>query len=340
MLPELIRISQCLNMEGISMLVNGKWAEAWKALQKSDEKGRFVRQVSEIRNWITADGSAGPTGVGGFKAEPGRYRLYVALICPWASRTLIARRLKGLEDIIPVTVVNPVMTTQGWSFGGYPGADNDPLFNSGYLHEIYTREKADYTGRATVPVLWDMKQNVMVNNESADILRMFDTAFEHLVPSDIRLYPEELASDIDSLNARIYNKLNNGVYKAGFTKSQEAYEEAVEGVFSMLDEIELRLDGQKFLLGNRLTETDIRIFVTLIRFDAVYYGLFKTNHKQIADYPNLSAYMERILKFPGVAETVSMDHIIAGYYSVKDLNPAGIRPLVPAHIQNLMQSVR
>ena len=210
-------------------MVNGqKLGKPYKKVMKKDVL--FVR-YPKIRNWITADGSAGPTGVGGFKAEPGRYRLYVALICPWASRTLIARRLKGLEDIIPVTVVNPVMTTQGWSFGGYPGADNDPLFNSGYLHEIYTREKADYTGRATVPVLWDMKQNVMVNNESADILRMFDTAFEHLVPSDIRLYPEELASDIDSLNARIYNKLNNGVYKAGFTKSQEAYEEAVEGCF-------------------------------------------------------------------------------------------------------------
>ena len=321
------------------MLVNGKWAEDWKALQKTDEKGRFVRQISEIRNWITANGSAGPTGISGFKAEPGRYRLYVALICPWASRTLIARKLKGLEDMISVTVVNPVMTTQGWRFGGYPGADNDPLFNSGYLHEIYTRTKADYTGRATVPVLWDTKQNVMVNNESADILRMFDTAFEHIVPSAIRLYPEALASDIDSLNARIYDELNNGVYKAGFTKSQESYEEAVNGVFAMLDELEQRLDGQHYLLGDHLTETDIRTFVTLIRFDVAYYGLFKTNHKQIADYPNLSAYMERILRLPGVMDTVSIDHITAGYYSIKDLNPAGIRPTGPEHIKRLIESV-
>ena len=321
------------------MLVNGKWTEDWKALQSSDEKGRFVRQVSEIRNWITADGSAGPTGIGGFKAEPGRYRLYVALICPWASRPLIARKLKGLENMISVTVVNPVLTTQGWRFSGYPGAEIDPLFDSGYLHEIYTRAKPDYTGRATVPVLWDTKQNVMVNTESADILRMFDTAFEHLVPSDIRLYPEELASDIDSLNARIYDELNNGVYKAGFTKSQEAYEEAVNGVFAMLDELELRLDGQEYLLGNRLTETDVRTFVTLIRFDAAYYGLFKTSYKQIADYPNLSAYMARFLKLPGVADTVSIDHITAGYYSIKDLNPAGIRPILPAHIKRLVESV-
>ncbi|UUM32668.1 glutathione S-transferase family protein [Vibrio japonicus] len=321
------------------MLVDGKWTEDWKALQSSDEKGRFVRQISEIRNWITPDGSAGPTGVGGFKAEPGRYRLYVALICPWASRTLMARKLKGLEEMISVTVVNPVLTTQGWRFGGYPGADNDPLFNSGYLHEIYTRAKADYTGRATVPVLWDTKQNVMVNNESADILRMLDTAFEHLVPSGVRLYPKELASNIESLNARIYEDLNNGVYKAGFTKSQEAYEEAANGVFAMLDELEERLDGQDYLLGDRLTETDVRTFVTLIRFDAAYYGLFKTSYKQIANYPNLSAYMERIYRLPGVSDTVSIDHIIAGYYSIKDLNPAGIRPLVPAHISKLVKSV-
>jgi len=322
------------------MLVDGKWTKDWKAMQKADEQGRFVRQVSSFRNWITADGSAGPTGTGGFKAEPGRYRLYVALICPWASRTLIARRLKGLQDLIEVTVVNPVMTNQGWSFAQYPGSDSDPLFNSGYLHEIYTRADPNYTGRATVPVLWDMKQNVMVNNESADILRMLDTAFEHLVPSDVRLYPLDLAEEIDALNPRIYNLLNNGVYKAGFTQSQDSYQEAVEGVFSMLDELEERLEGQQYLIGNRLTETDIRTFVTLIRFDAVYHGLFKTNWKQIAAYKNLSAYMERILRQPGVAETVNMDHITAGYYSIKELNPAGIIPIGPKHIEDLMKSVQ
>ncbi len=322
------------------MLVDGKWTKDWKAMQKADEQGRFVRQVSSFRNWITADGSAGPTGVGGFIAEPGRYRLYVALICPWASRTLIARKLKGLEDFIEVTVVNPVMTNEGWSFGGYPGADEDPLFSSNYMHEIYTRADAHFTGRATVPVLWDMKQNVMVNNESADIVRMFDTAFEHLVPSDVRLYPQEFAEQIDALNPRIYNLLNNGVYKAGFTESQDSYLEAVEGVFLMLDELEERLEGNDYLVGNRLTETDIRTFVTLIRFDAAYHGLFKTNRKQIASYKNLSAYMERILRLPGVAETVSIDHITAGYYSIKDLNPSGVRPIGPKHIEELMKSVQ
>lgn len=322
------------------MLVNGKWTENWKALQKADEKGRFVRQVSEFRNWITPDGSAGPTGTGGFKAEPGRYRLYVALICPWASRTLIARKLKGLEEIISVTIVNPQLTSQGWAFGGYDGADDDPQFDSQYLHEIYTRANPTYTGRATVPVLWDMKQNVMVNNESADILRMLDTAFEEIIPSDIRLYPEEFAAEIEELNPRIYNALNNGVYKAGFTKSQSSYEEAVNDVFAMLDELEERLEGQDFLIGNRLTETDIRTFVTLIRFDVAYHGLFKTNRKQIADYVNLYRYMERILNLPGVLDTVSIEHITAGYYSIKELNPAGIRPTGPAYIDALIESAR
>jgi len=322
------------------MLVNGQWKKDWKALQKADEEGRFVRQVSEFRNWITPDGSAGPTGVGGFKAEPGRYRLYVALICPWASRTLIARKIKGLDDIIAVTVVNPELTLEGWRFGGYPGVEADPLLNAGHLHEIYTYADSDYTGRATVPVLWDMKQNVMVNNESADILRMLDSAFEQLVPSDVRLYPKEFASEIDGLNLRIYDDLNNGVYKAGFTQSQSSYEEAVSGVFAMLDELEERLEGQSYLVGNRLTETDIRTFVTLIRFDVAYYGLFKTSRKQIADYKNISAYMARILSLPGVIDTVNIDHIIAGYYSIKELNPAGIRPVKPVHIEKLMSSVR
>ncbi|MGR3376841.1 glutathione S-transferase family protein [Salipiger abyssi] len=317
------------------MLVNGKWTSDWQPVQKADEKGRFVRQVSSFRNWITADGSAGPTGEGGFEAEAGRYRLYVAYICPWASRALMARSLKGLSDLIPVTVVNPVMTDQGWRFGGYPGADEDPLFASGYMHELYTRADDGFTGRATVPVLWDMKRNVMVNNESADIVRMFDTAFEHLVPSDLRLYPGDLAAEIDALNPRIYDLLNNGVYKAGFASTQEAYDEAVEGVFAMLDELEARLTGD-FLFGERFTETDIRTFVTLIRFDSAYHGIFKTNRRQIADYPRLSAYMERILKLPGVRETVNMDHITRGYYSIKALNPTGIRPTGPAHVAALL----
>ncbi|MCI5038349.1 MAG: glutathione S-transferase family protein [Donghicola eburneus] len=321
------------------MLVDGKWSADWQPVQKADEKGRFVRQVSGFRNWITPDGAAGPTGEGGFPAEAGRYRLYVAFICPWASRTLMARKLKGLEDIIPVTVVNPTMTDQGWSFGGYEGADEDPLFSSEYIHQIYTRADPHYTGRATVPVLWDTQRNVIVNNESADIVRMFDTGFEHMVSSDLRLYPEDLAGEIDDLNARIYDKLNNGVYKAGFASSQEAYTEADEGVFEMLDELEERLTGD-FLFGDRLTETDLRTFVTLIRFDAAYHGLFKTNRRQIAAYPRLSAYMERILRLPGVIDTVNMDHITRGYYSIKALNPKRIRPTGPAHITKLLDDVR
>jgi putative glutathione S-transferase len=319
------------------MLVDGKWVADWQPVQKADEKGRFVRQTSSFRNWITPDGSPGPTGEGGFKAEAGRYRLYVALICPWASRTLIARSLKGLEALIPVTVVNPVLTAQGWQFGGYPGTDQDPLFAATYMHEIYTRADDHFTGRATVPVLWDMARNVMVSNESADILRMFDTAFEHLAPSDLQLYPADLAAEIDALNPRIYEALNNGVYKAGFASTQAAYDEAVAGVFAMLNELEARLTGD-YLFGDRLTETDIRTFVTLVRFDAAYHGLFKTNRRQIADYPRLQAYMERILRLPGVAGTVDLNHIKAGYYSIKALNPTGIVPAGPDHVTALLRA--
>nr|WP_319248924.1 glutathione S-transferase C-terminal domain-containing protein [uncultured Celeribacter sp.] len=317
------------------MLIDGKWTKDWDPVQKADKQGRFLRQVSTFRNWITPDGAAGPTGEGGFKAEAGRYRLYVALICPWASRTLIARKLKGLEAYIDVTVVNPTIGDQGWQFGGYEGADEDPLFGARYMHELYTRADPHFTGRATVPVLWDMKRNIMVNNESADIVRMFDTAFEHLVPSDLRLYPDDLAAEIDTLNAQIYSQLNNGVYKAGFASTQLAYDEAVNGVFEKLDTLEDQLDGD-YLFGDRFTETDIRTFVTLIRFDAAYHGIFKTNRKQIKDYPRLQAYMERILRLPGVRETVNMDHITRGYYSIKALNPTRIRPAGPAHIEALL----
>ncbi|MDF0598200.1 glutathione S-transferase family protein [Psychromarinibacter halotolerans] len=317
------------------MLVDGVWTKDWDPVQKSDDKGRFVRQVSSFRNWITPDGSPGPTGEGGFPAEAGRYRLYVAYICPWASRTLMVRALKGLEDIIPVTVVNPALTGQGWRFGGYDKADEDPLHGATYMHELYTRADPQFTGRATVPVLWDMKRDVMVNNESADIVRMLDTAFEGLVPSDLRLYPADLAEEIDALNPRIYDALNNGVYKAGFATSQAAYDEAVDGVFAMLDELEDRLTGD-YLFGDRLTEPDIRTFVTLIRFDAAYHGVFKCNRRQIADYPRLWAYTKRILALPGIRATVNMDHITRGYYSIKALNPNGIRPTGPKHVLELL----
>lgn len=247
----------------------------------------------------------------------------------------MARKLKGLEDVISVTVVNPSLSDEGWAFGEYPGADTDPIFGASYMHEIYTMADPHFTGRATVPVLWDEKTGTIVNNESADILRMLDTAFEGLVPSDLRLYPEDLADRIDALNPRIYDLLNNGVYKAGFASTQAAYDEAVDGVFAMLDELEEMLTGD-YLFGDRLTETDIRAFVTLIRFDAAYHGLFKTNRRQIADYPRLQAYMERIYRLPGVSATVNMDHITRGYYSIKALNPKGIRSTGPSHIEALV----
>jgi putative glutathione S-transferase len=320
------------------MLVNGKWQADWQPVQAKDDKGRFVRQVSSFRNWITPDGGAGPTGMAGFKSEAGRYRLYVALICPWASRTLMARKLKGLEGLIPVTVVNPVLTNEGWAFGGFPGASEDPLHGARHLHELYTRADPGFTGRATVPVLWDERTDTIVSNESADILRMFNTAFSGLVPAGPDLYPADLARDIDALNGEVYAQLNNGVYKAGFASTQAAYDEAVAGVFDMLGRLEARLD-EGFLFGARFTEADIRLFVTLIRFDAAYHGLFKTNRKRIADYPRLSAYMERVLRLPGVADTVDLSHIKAGYYSIKALNPSGIVPAGPDHVTRLLESV-
>ena len=317
------------------MLVNGVWTADWDPVQKADAQGRFVRQTSSFRNWITPDGAAGPTGEGGFKAEAGRYRLYVAYIYPWACRTLMARALKGLQGIVPVTVVNPRLSDQGWQFGDYEGADKDPIFGARYLHEIYTKTDPLYTGRATVPVLWDMQRNVMVNNESADILRMFDSAFDGMAPATPRLCPADLAEQIDAFAPRLYDLFNNGVYKAGFASTQAAYDEAVAGVFTLLDELEAMLEGD-FLLGNRLTELDIRAFVTAIRFDAAYHGLFKTNLRQVADYPRISAWMARMLRQPGIRETVNMDHIIAGYYSIKALNPKGIRPAPPAHVSALL----
>ena len=312
------------------MLVNGKWTADWHPVQATDDKGGFVRQVSGLRNWITPDGAAGPTGEGGFKAEAGRYHLYVALICPWASRTLIARTLKGLEQLVSVSVVAPELTDQGWRFGGYPGADLDSLNGASYMHEIYTRADPHYTGRATVPVLWDKQRQTIVNNESADILRMLNSGFGELADPGFDLYPQDLRAEIDALNERIYPRLNNGVYRAGFATTQGAYEEAFADVFGMLDELETLLEGQgPFLFGERLTETDVRLFVTLVRFDAAYHGLFKCNLRRLKDYPALSAYLARMLAIPGIREMVSIEHIKRGYYSIKALNPNGIVPAGP-----------
>ncbi len=311
------------------MLVNGQWTKHWDPYQHTSDKGEFVRQTSSFRSWVTTDGSAGATGSAGFKAEPGRYHLYVAYICPWASRTLMLLKLKGLEDVISVSVVEPRLSEEGWRFGHFPGASTDALYGARHLHELYTRADSHVSGRATVPVLWDKKTHTIVNNESADILLMLNQAFEAWATQKINLRPDDLIDEIDSLNASLYQQLNNGVYRAGFAKSQEAYESAVVDVFTMLNTLEHRLKNRRYLFGERLTESDVRLFVTLIRFDAAYYGLFKCNLKRIAEYRHLSSYMERIYTLPGIAETVRLDHIKTGYYSVKALNPNGIVPLGP-----------
>jgi glutathionyl-hydroquinone reductase len=314
------------------MLVNGKWEGDGQMRQSTDSQGRFVRQDSTFRNWVTPDGSPGPTGVGSFKAAPGRYHLYIALNCPWACRTLIFRKLKKLDDVISVSIAIPTFTEQGYSFGEYPGSIPDPLYNIRYVHELYTRADPHYTGRATVPVLWDKGQGTLVNNESSDIIRMLNHAFDAFGDATVDFYPKELRPAIDALNARIYDSLNNGVYRAGFALSQEAYDEAVTGVFNCLDELEARLKGQPYLLGKRITETDWRAFVTLIRFDVAYHGLFKCNLRRLIDYPHLSAYLKRLYSVPGVADTVDFHHIKRTYYSVPKVNPNGIIPKGPEKI--------
>ena len=310
------------------MLVDGKWSEAWRPVQSTDAKGGFVRQISSFRNWVTPDGAAGPTGGGGFRAESDRYHLYAAFGCPWATRILIARQLKRLEDVVSVAIVEPAMTDQGWRFGDYPGADRDAVNGATYLHEIYTLADPHFTGRATVPALWDKERRTIVNNESADLLRMFNSGFGVLADTSIDLCPADLRAAIDALNAEVYS-LNNGVYRAGFATTQVAYGEAFVAVFATLDMLERRLERGPWLMGDRLTEADIRLFVTLARFDAAYHGLFKCNLRRIADHANLSAYLARLIAIPAFRDTFSLDHIRRGYYSIKALNPAGIVPLGP-----------
>ena len=315
------------------MLVDGKWEDDWQMGKRTDSQGHYIRQESTFRHWVTSDGAAGPTGESGFKAEPGRYHLYIALVCPWACRALLYRKLKKLEDVISLSISIPEFTDQGWAFGGdYPGSIPDPLYNIQYVHELYTRADPDLTGRPTVPVLWDKAQDTMVNNESADIIRMFNSAFDAFGDASVDFYPEALRTEIDALNDRIYGALNNGVYQTGFATSQEAYDEAVAAVFNCLDDLERRLEGQSYLLGERLTETDWRAFVTLIRFDVAYHGLFKCNLRRLTDYPNLSAYLKRLYDVPGVAETVDFDHIKRTYYSIKKVNPSRIFPKGPDKI--------
>lgn len=305
------------------MLVSGRWAEEWQPVQASDGEGRFIRQRSGFRDRIGAGSERG------FVAAAGRYRLYVAYICPWACRTLIALRLKRLESAIDVTVVDPRLGDQGWQFTGEHGSDLDTINGATHLHQLYTLADPAYSGRATVPVLWDTATRTIVNNESADILRILDRDFAAFANNTVELRPAALEAEIERVNDRLYTDFNNGVYQAGFAGSQKAYDEAVQKVFATLDWMEDRLAHSRWLVGDRLTETDIRAFVTLIRFDLAYYGLFKCNLRALSDYPAVLAYLRRLLEIPAFAASVRPDHIKAGYYSIKALNPSGIVPAGP-----------
>ena len=312
----------------MGMLVDGQWHDVWYETKSTG--GRFVRKDAAFRNWITADGSAGPSGEGGFKAEPGRYHLYVSLACPWAHRALLLRAFKGLEEMISVSVVNWLMLEKGWTFADAPGVVPDPIHHARFLHEVYTAADPSYTGRSTVPILWDRQRGTIVNNESSEIIRMLNSAFDGIgaMPGDY--YPQALRAEIDAVNARVYDTLNNGVYKAGFATTQAAYEEAVFPLFDTLDWLEEKLSKRRWLVGTDMTEADIRLFTTLIRFDAVYVGHFKTNLRRIADYPHLSAYLRDIYQTPGVAPTVNFEHIRKHYYqSHRTINPHGVVPAGP-----------
>ena len=312
----------------MGLLVDGKWHDQWYDTKATD--GRFVRSASQFRNWVTADGSAGPSGTGGFKAEAGRYHLYVSLACPWAHRTLIFRALKKLEDVISVSVVDYLMAEEGWTLTGKGGATPDHLYGAKRLYEIYTRADPHYSGRVTVPVLWDKQQQTIVSNESAEIIRMLNTAFNEFGDASLDFYPEELRSEIDALNDFIYPNINNGVYRAGFATAQDAYEEAYNNVFDALDKIEDILSKQRYLAGTRLTEADWRLFTTLIRFDPVYVGHFKCNKARIADYPNISNYVRELYQMEGISGTVNFAHIKNHYYmSHKTINPTGVVPSGP-----------
>ena len=312
----------------MGLLIDGTWHDQWYDTRGTG--GRFVREDAQFRNWVTVDGAPGPSGEGGFAAEIGRYHLYVCLACPWAHRTLIMRRLKGLEEIIGVSLVNAYMGAGGWTFDA-EGDNVDHLYHSGHLYDIYLRARSGYSGRVTVPVLWDRERETIVNNESAEIIRMLNSAFDGLGAKGGDYYPEPLRGEIDELNGFIYPNINDGVYRAGFATTQQAYEEAWHDVFNALDSIDERLATRRYLTGDELTEADIRLFTSLIRFDAVYYGHFKCNRQRIEDYPNLRGYVRDIYQLPGIAETVDMATIKRHYYaSHTTINPSGIVPLGPA----------
>ncbi len=305
----------------MGLLHNGQWVDQWYDTKNSG--GEYRRQDSHFRNWITADGAAGPNGEPGFKAEKGRYHLYVSLACPWAHRTLIFRGLKQLEDYIDVTVVEPIMLENGWEL-------TDPLYGLDFLYQLYLKADASYEGRVTVPVLWDKQNETIVCNESSEIIRMFNSAFNHLTGNTDDYYPEDLHETIHALNERIYESINNGVYRAGFATTQSAYEEAFYQLFDSLDWVEGILSRQRYLTGSQLTEADWRLFTTLIRFDAVYFGHFKTNRQLLASYPAISAYVRELYQVPGVSKTVNFDQIKTHYYaSHRTINPTAVIPVGP-----------
>jgi putative glutathione S-transferase len=306
----------------MGLLIDGRWHDQWYDTENTG--GRFVRQESFFRGWITADGASG------FKAESGRYHLYVSYACPWAHRTLIYRKLKGLEEHISLSVVNPLMLEHGWTFAPADGVIPDDVNNADYLHQVYTAALPDYTGRVTVPVLWDRETSTIVNNESAEIIRMLDREFDMVDATGPRFCPAELEEEIDAVNELVYDRVNNGVYRAGFATTQEAYEEAVTSLFETLDELEACLAERRYLLGDQITEADWRLFTTLIRFDPVYVGHFKCNLRRLIDYPYLWAYLRELYHVPGVADTVNFDHIKSHYYgSHATINPTGVVPKGP-----------
>ncbi|WP_315925648.1 glutathione S-transferase family protein [Mesorhizobium sp. SP-1A] len=312
----------------MGLLVDGKWQDRWYDTKESS--GKFVRGQSQWRDWVTADGKPAKDGGRGFKAEPGRYHLYVSLACPWAHRTLILRKLKKLEDIISISVVHPFMGENGWTFAKEDGATGDTLYGLDFLYQIYTKADPSYSGRVTVPVLWDKKQQTIVNNESSEIIRMLNSAFNEWGDASVDFYPAPLRAEIDEINAMVYPAVNNGVYRAGFATTQDAYEEAFGELFAALDGLEDRLSRQRYLVGDRITEADWRLFTTLVRFDPVYVGHFKCNLRRIEDYPNLSNYLRDLYQVPGVAETVNLHHIKQHYYrSHPTINPTRIVPVGP-----------
>ncbi|OZG73291.1 glutathione-dependent reductase [Hahella sp. CCB-MM4] len=311
----------------MGLLVDGKWKDQWYDTRKSG--GKFEREQSQFHGWVSADGSSGPDGQVGYTAESGRYHLYVSLACPWAHRTLIFRKLKQLEEHIGVTVVVPEMLSHGWEFSSHRGYP-DHLHDADFLHQIYTRARSGYTGRVTVPVLWDTREKTIVNNESSEIIRMFNSSFNHLTGNHLDFYPESMRREIEGVNEWVYHHINNGVYKCGFATTQTAYEEAFVTLFDALDKAESILQRQPFLAGGYLTEADWRLFTTLIRFDPVYVGHFKCNLRRVADYPAISAYLRQLYQHPGIAETVNLEHIKTHYYfSHTIINPTQVIPKGP-----------